>query len=66
MSTSQVIDYTIVMTDNDYLKITATDIPSVENEIWLQFDPQDDDEILVVNINSIKYFKGIKRKCKKT
>ena len=66
MSTSQVIDYTIVMTDNDYLKITAVDIPSVENEIWLQFDPQDDDEILVVNINSIKYFKGIKRKCKKT
>ena len=39
MSTSQVIDYTIVLADNDYLKITATDIPSVENEIWLQFDP---------------------------
>lgn len=64
--TNQVIDYTIVLSDNDYLKVTATDIPSIEDDIWLRFDTQDEDEIFVVNINAVKYFKGIRRNCKKT
>ena len=66
MPNQRVIDYTIVLSDNDYLKVTATDIPSVEDDIWLRFDTQDEDEIFVVNINAVKYFKGIERICKKT
>ena len=66
MTNQNVIDYTIVLSDNDYLKVTATDIPTIEDDIWLRFDTQDEDEIFVVNINLVKYFKGIRRNCKKT
>lgn len=38
MTNQKVIDYTIVLSDNDYLKVTATDIPSIEDDIWLRFD----------------------------